>query len=79
MKIKDFMDCLAFPFDNNNFVIFNAHDDIVAEYSLTRKIELSVLEEFRNKFYNCDIINFMVVPHWSFDKTGTMIYRITIK
>ena len=79
MKIKDFMKCLAFPFDNNNFIIYDNCGDIIAEYSLTREIEVSVLEEFRNKFYNCDIINFIAEPHWSFDNTGIMVYNIKIK
>ena len=80
MTVERFFESLVSPYDNNNIVLYDECERVIAEYNFTRDTEnlTCLVNDLRNRFGDCKIFNFYAEPHWSYTKTGTMIYHLFV-
>lgn len=83
MTIREFFEYLIFPFADKNYIIYDESETIIAEFSFTReqlqnnnKDFDNAVKTFINNFYDYKICNFAVEPHFTFNKSGIMIYHL---
>ena len=80
MTIEKFLESLVNPYDNINIVLYSEYERVIAEYGFERLSgEMrTMLNDLNNNFGERKILNFYAEPHWSYDKTKTMIYHLLI-
>jgi len=80
MTVIRFLESLITPYENTNIIFYDEHERVIAEYSFANHSEniSSMFRDLNNNFGDCEIFNFYAEPHWSYNKTYTMIYHLFV-
>lgn len=80
MTVEKFLESLINPYDNINIILYSEYERVIAEYGFERlsREMITMLEDLNNNFGERKILNFYAEPHWSYDKTNTMVYHLLI-